>query len=205
MLLLQRSRSGRFPVDRVAGHGCRPVDGRGAMGELDKSGRAFPKHALGLSKDSRGRIWAGTNHGSAWSTRPRDRSKHWEAKIARRWPWRLIPWAIWGGGSSERSGQARSQDCPCSEFRGDGIPLDNVRRVLLDRDNTLWVLGCRAFIVAVTCRTIQSDLRVSAFQPKCPTNSIRMGLLRTTAVFGLRQTKAYIVTGQSWYRYGADK
>ncbi len=101
----------------------------------------------GLDKDRQGRIWVATSHGVSMIDPAAGRVQTWEGSGAAKGHRSVTvetdgTGRIWVGGSS--GGLARL-DPGTSRFQSfgerDGIPLDNVRRILLDRENTLWVMG----------------------------------------------------------------
>jgi signal transduction histidine kinase/streptogramin lyase/ActR/RegA family two-component response regulator len=101
----------------------------------------------GLAKDPRGRIWAGTNRGISMVDPSTGQTQTWGDSRQMTGTQALAVTAdptgrVWFAGS--HAGLTRF-DPETSRFQRfaeqDGIQLTKVRRILLDAENTLWVLG----------------------------------------------------------------
>lgn len=101
----------------------------------------------GLTKDPKGRIWVGTNTGISMVEPSTGRVQTWGQHRRTEGNQALAVEAdptgrIWFGGSSGGLTRLDPKTSRLQRFGPkDGILLDKVRRVLLDGENTLWVLG----------------------------------------------------------------
>jgi signal transduction histidine kinase/CheY-like chemotaxis protein/streptogramin lyase len=101
----------------------------------------------GLTKDPNGRIWVGTTHGISGVDPSDGRVQMWKGGQQSKRDWASVVEAdptgrVWVAGSSGGLARFDPSTLRLQKFgKKDGIGLDTVGRILLDAENTLWVLG----------------------------------------------------------------
>ncbi len=167
----------------------------------------FPADMLwGLAKDLRGRIWVGTNHGVSMVDPSAGQiqtlgGEHRKAVAVEADP----TGSIWFGGASGGLGRFDPRTARVRRFEEkDGVPLDNVRRVLLDPENRLWVLGGPG--VYRSSSVLHDPIRFArqSIPAEAPDQLYTNAAFDDDGCIWITSNKGlYRYGGKRWYRYGA--
>lgn len=161
----------------------------------------------GLSRDPQGRIWAGTSQGVSMIDPSGGQVRTWGGEGPIQGDRALTALTveadrtghIWVGGTSGGLARLDPKTSRLRKFgQADGMPLEKVRRVLLDSENRLWVMGAGG----VYRSGIVSHDPVRFTKQSIPSEA--PGTIYNNAVFD-EDGCVWIASNQGLYRYGGGR